>query len=162
MSDFLPVAAYLPHRAPMLLLDRVIQVTDDSVICEVRVNAAGVLAPFLTVQGDLPAWYGVEIMAQTVGVWSGFHARQRGDDEIRPGMLLGGRGYRASSAAFAVNSTLRIEMRLLMRDDRLGSFEGEIRSDDAIIASGRLNTYQPNEQELIQLQHVPLKQGVQP
>ncbi|MBB3305005.1 MULTISPECIES: hotdog family protein [unclassified Enterobacter] len=157
MSDFLPVDAYLPHRAPMLLLDRVIQVTDDSVICEVSINATGVLAPFLTPQGDLPAWYGVEIMAQTVGVWSGFHARQRGDSEIRPGMLLGGRGYRASSAFFAANSTLRVEMRLLMRDDRLGSFEGEIRCDDAIIASGRLNTYQPNEHELIQLQ-----QGIQP
>lgn len=157
MSDFLPVDAYLPHRAPMRLLDRVIQVTDDSVICEVSINATGVLAPFLTPQGDLPAWYGVEIMAQTVGVWSGFHARQRGDSEIRPGMLLGGRGYRASSAAFAANSTLHVEMRLLMRDDRLGSFEGEIRCDDAIVASGRLNTYQPNEHELIQLQ-----QGIQP
>ncbi|WP_455853547.1 ApeP family dehydratase [Pantoea endophytica] len=157
MSDFLPVDAYLPHRAPMLLLDRVIQVTDDSVTCEVCINATGVLAPFLTPQGDLPAWYGVEIMAQTVGVWSGFHARQRGDSEIRPGMLLGGRGYRASSATFAASSTLRVEMRLLMRDDRLGSFEGEIRYGEAIVASGRLNTYQPNEHELIQLQ-----QGVQP
>jgi predicted hotdog family 3-hydroxylacyl-ACP dehydratase len=156
MTDFLPVGDYLPHRAPMLLLDRVIQVADDSVVCEVSINAAGVLAPFLNPQGALPAWYGVEIMAQTVGVWSGFHARQRGDSEIRPGMLLGGRGYRASSAAFAADSTLRIEMRLLMRDDRLGSFEGEIRSGDEIIASGRLNTYQPNEQELHQLQ-----QGVQ-
>jgi predicted hotdog family 3-hydroxylacyl-ACP dehydratase len=162
MTDFLLVEAYLPHRAPMLLLDRVIQVCDDNVICEVSINASGALAPFLTPQGELPAWYGVEIMAQTVGVWSGFYARQRGDNEIRPGMLLGGRGYRASRATFAVNSTLRVEMRLLMRDDRLGSFEGEIRCGDEILASGRLNTYQPSEQELIQLQKIPLKQGVQP
>jgi len=49
-----------------------------------------------------------------------------------------------------------------MRDDRLGSFEGEIRCNDVMIASGRLNTYQPNQQELIQLQQTPLKQGVQP
>ncbi|EJL90508.1 MULTISPECIES: ApeP family dehydratase [unclassified Pantoea] len=162
MTDFLPVAAYLPHRAPMLLLDRAILVSDDSVICEVSINADGVLAPFLTPQGDLPAWYGVEIMAQTIGVWSGFHARQRGESEIHPGMLLGGRGYRANSATFAANSTLCVEMRLLMRDDRLGSFEGEIRCNDVMIASGRLNTYQPNQQELIQLQQTPLKQGVQP
>ncbi len=157
MSDFLPVGAYLPHRAPLLLLDRVIAVSDDSVMCEVTIDGVGVLAPFLTPQGELPAWYGVEIMAQTVGVWSGFHARQRGDREIRPGMLLGGRGYRATHATFASGSTLRVEMRLLMRDDKLGSFEGEIRSGETIIASGRLNTYQPDEQELIQLQ-----QGIQP
>ncbi|WP_343551853.1 hotdog family protein [Pantoea sp.] len=157
MSDFLPVGDYLPHRAPMLLLDRVIEVVDDSVICAVSINASGVLAPFLTPQGELPAWFGVEIMAQTVGVWSGYHARQRGDSDIRPGMLLGGRGYRASHPTFAANSTLHIEMRLLMRDDKLGSFEGEIRCNDEVIASGRLNTYQPDEQELHQLQ-----QGLQP
>ena len=44
-----------------------------------------------------------------------------------------------------------------MRDDKLGSFEGEIRSHDRVLASGRLNTYQPDEQELNQLQ-----QGMQP
>ncbi len=89
MTDFLPVGDYLPHRAPMLLLDRVIQVSDERVVCEVTINHQGVLAPFLNAQGELPAWFGVEIMAQTVGVWSGFHARQRGDRNIRPGMLLG-------------------------------------------------------------------------
>ena len=157
MTDFLPVGDYLPHRAPMLLLDRVIQVSDERVVCEVTINHHGVLAPFLNTQGELPAWFGVEIMAQTVGVWSGFHARQRGDRDIRPGMLLGGRGYRAAVATFAADSTLRVEMHLLMRDDKLGSFEGEIRSQDQVLASGRLNTYQPDEQELNQLQ-----QGMQP
>ncbi|MBK0095307.1 hotdog family protein [Erwinia sp. S63] len=157
MTDFLPVGDYLPHRAPMLLLDRVIQVSDERVVCEVTINHHGVLAPFLNTQGELPAWFGVEIMAQTVGVWSGFHARQRGDRDIRPGMLLGGRGYRATAATFASDSTLRVEMHLLMRDDKLGSFEGEIRSQDTVLASGRLNTYQPDEQELNQLQ-----QGMQP
>lgn len=157
MTDFLPVGDYLPHRAPMLLLDRVIQVSDERVVCEVTINHHGVLAPFLNAQGELPAWFGVEIMAQTVGVWSGFHARQRGDRDIRPGMLLGGRGYRATAATFAADITLRVEMHLLMRDDKLGSFEGEIRSQDTVLASGRLNTYQPDEQELNQLQ-----QGMQP
>lgn len=158
MTDFLPVSRYLPHRTPMLLLDRVIQVTDDSVVCEVTLNNPGVLTPFLTAQGELPAWFGVEIMAQTVGVWSGYHARQRGDDDIRPGMLLGGRGYRATAPCFAANSTLRVEMHLLMRDDKLGSFEGDIRCNGAVVASGRLNTYQPDEQELTRL----AQQGAQP
>ena len=104
MTDFLPVGDYLPHRAPMLLLDRVIQVSDERVVCEVTINHHGVLAPFLNAQGELPAWFGVEIMAQTVGVWSGFHARQRGDRDIRPGMLLGGRGYRATAATLPQTS----------------------------------------------------------
>ena len=158
MSHYLPVAEYLPHRAPMLLLDRVVNVTDDSVTCTVALTRNGVLAPFLTAEGDLPAWFGVEIMAQTVGIWSGFHARQRSDTVIRPGMLLGGRGYASRTATFTADSILHIEMRLLMRDDKLGSFEGEIRNDDHILASGRLNTYQPDEDELTRL----AQQGKEP
>lgn len=151
MNDFLPVGDYLPHRAPLLLLERVLDVTPDSVVCAVTVSPHGVLAPFLTPQGELPAWFGVEIMAQTVGVWSGFHARQRGARDIRPGMLLGGRGYRASAPTFAAHSELEIEMHLLMRDDKLGSFEGEIRCGTSLLASGRLNTYQPDDDELTRL-----------
>jgi predicted hotdog family 3-hydroxylacyl-ACP dehydratase len=148
MADFLPPEAYLPHRAPMLLLDRVINVTADSVICQVSVDPEGVLRPFLTPQGELPAWFGVEIMAQTVGVWSGFHAREQGVTQIRPGMLLGGRGYRAAAATFPAGANLQVMMHLLMRDARLGSFEGEIRHGDRCLASGRLNTWQPDDDEL--------------
>lgn len=157
MTDVLPPECYLPHRAPMLLLDRVIEIGADHVICEVALDTQGVMAPFLSPLGELPVWFGVEIMAQTVGIWSGYHAHQRGENSIRPGMLLGGRGYRAIVSAFAARSTLRVEMRLLMRDDKLGSFDGEIRSNGVVIASGRLNMYQPDEQELMRLQ-----QGIKP
>ena len=45
MNDFLPVGDYLPHRAPLLLLERVLAVTPDSVVCAVTVSPHGVLAP---------------------------------------------------------------------------------------------------------------------
>lgn len=151
MVDFLPVSEYLPHRAPMLLLDRVIAVSADHVVCSVTIDGQGVLAPFLTPQGELPAWFGVEIMAQTVGVWSGFHARQQGETQIRPGMLLGGRGYRPIAATFPAEAHLQVEMHLLMRDDRLGSFEGKISHQSECLATGRLNTYQPDDDELQRL-----------
>lgn len=151
MADFLLPEAYLPHRAPMLLLDRVVQVTADAVVCTVTIDSQGVLAPFLTPQGELPAWFGMELMAQTVGVWSGFHARQQGVTLIRPGMLLGGRGYRAAAATFPAGASLQVRMHLLMRDERLGSFEGEIRHGEICLASGRLNTWQPGDDELQRL-----------
>ncbi|MGD9424395.1 3-hydroxy-fatty acyl-ACP dehydratase [Pantoea sp. NSTU24] len=153
-----PAAHWLPHAAPMLLLDQLIAVDDVQVHCQVSTAAEGVLAPFLTPEGELPAWFGVEIMAQTVGVWSGWHARQGGATRIPPGMLLGGRGWRAEQPLFPAAVTLDIHMTLLMRDDRMGSFEGEIRAGTQLLASGRLNTYQPNEEELQQL----MLQGKQP
>lgn len=80
-----------PHDAPMMLLGSVERVTDDSAVCRVAVNGQSVLAPFLNAEGDLPGWYALELMAQTVGVWSGWHRQQKGQDHIALGMVLGAR-----------------------------------------------------------------------
>ena len=50
MSYLLPVE-YLPHDAPMLLLESVESVTDESAVCHVAVSSKGVLAPFLNSDG---------------------------------------------------------------------------------------------------------------
>ncbi|PLV62101.1 hotdog family protein [Erwinia sp. B116] len=148
MTDYLPAARYLPHSAPMVLIDRVIAVTEETAHCRVQVSACSVLAPFLNAAGALPAWYGIEILAQTIGVWSGWHAQRRDDAAPQIGMLLGGRGYRTTLAAFPADCWLNVHVTLLMRDEKMGSFEGQICIDDACVASGRLNTYQPDNLEL--------------
>ena len=61
----------------MMLLERVERVTDSSAVCSVTVDGHGVLAPFLNVDGDLPGWFALELMAQTVGVWSEWHRLQK-------------------------------------------------------------------------------------
>ena len=76
--SYLSPEAYLPHEAPMMLLGSVENVSDDTAVCRVAVNGQSVLAPFLNADGDLPGWYALELMAQTVGVWSGWHRQQQG------------------------------------------------------------------------------------
>ncbi|MBN3345066.1 hotdog family protein [Pectobacterium brasiliense] len=157
MSEYLAAAAYLPHSAPMVLVDEVIHVDDEHAHCRVVVSRESILAPFLNAQGHLPAWFGIEIIAQTIGVWSGWHGRQISgmQEKPRPGMLLGGRGYRCKQDNFPAGSLLDVTVTLLMRDDKIGSFEGEIAIAGETYASGRLNTYQPDEHELTAL----LEQG---
>ena len=75
---YLPPGDYLPHDTPMLLLESVESVTDDRAVCSVTVNDRGVLAPFLDADGNLPGWFALELMAQTVGVWSEWHRMQKG------------------------------------------------------------------------------------
>ncbi|KAA9001931.1 hotdog family protein [Affinibrenneria salicis] len=157
MADYLSAAHYLPHAAPMVLVEQVILVEDNGAHCRCSVSRDGVLAPFLDQDGHLPAWFGIEIIAQTVGVWSGWHGRRQQNAQPRPGMLLGGRGYRCQQPFFPARSVLDIQVTLLMRDDKIGSFDGEIFIDGARFASGRLNTYQPDDDELQQL----LQQGKQ-
>ena len=150
MNDFLPPGDYLPHAFPMVLLDKVRAVDDDSAVCHVKVAPEGVLAPFLDSNNALPGWFVLEIMAQTIGVWSGLHGLENGEFP-NVGLLLGTRGLRCERPSFPQGSELVCYIHLSLRDEKLGSFECVITLDGEQIASARLSTYQPDEQELKQL-----------
>ncbi|ELY2795258.1 3-hydroxy-fatty acyl-ACP dehydratase [Cronobacter dublinensis] len=151
MTPYLAPGAYLPHETPMLLLESVLTVSDSSARCRVTVSSQGVLAPFLTAEGDLPAWYAMELMAQTVGVWSGWHRTTRGEPGIALGMILGVRDLQCQHSVFARGSVLDIDVTLLLQDEKFGSFDAVIHSAGASLARGRINTFQPDNAELNQL-----------
>ncbi|MFK3704274.1 putative hotdog family 3-hydroxylacyl-ACP dehydratase [Raoultella sp. BIGb0138] len=151
MSHYLSPGDYLPHDAPMLLLEEVLDVTDETAICQVKVAAGGVLAPFLDANGDLPGWFALELMAQTIGVWSGWHRRRRGQSSIALGMVLGARELVCAAGVLPAGKTLTIAVSLLMQDERFGSFECTLRSGEETLATGRINTFQPTPEELTTL-----------
>lgn len=151
MSRYQPPGNYLPHESPMILLDEVVSVADNSADCRVAIHSAGVLAPFLTAEHTLPGWYGLELMAQTVGVWSGWHRQQRGQQSIALGMVLGAREYICPAGEFPADVILDIHVSLLMQDARFGSFECTISHLNQTLATGRINTFQPDSEELASL-----------
>lgn len=151
MSHYLSPGAYVPHNAPMLLLETVLNVSEEQAVCQVAVNRQGVLAPFIDANGNLPGWYALELMAQTVGVWSGWHRQQHGEAQISLGMVLGARELKCVAGEFVANSVLEVTVSLLMQDERFGSFECVITADGEKLASGRVNTFQPTAEELIPL-----------
>lgn len=153
MNLYLSPAEYLPHDAPMLLLEEVVKVTDDAAECRVTVAESGVLKPFIDAEGNLPGWYALELMAQTVGVWSGWHRRQRGQSSISLGMVLGARELVCEAGLFPANQQLTITVKLLMQDERFGSFECAISAGMQTLATGRVNTFQPTPEELTSLFH---------
>jgi len=148
MSHYLSPGDYLPHDAPMLLLERVVNVTDDSATCCVMVSANSPLAPFLDAEGNLPGWFALELMAQTVGVWSGWHRHQQGQEAISLGMLLGARELICAAGILPAEKMLSINVNLLMNDDRFGSFECTIDVEHQTRVTGRVNTFQPTSEEL--------------
>lgn len=155
--NYLAAEHYLPHAAPMVLLEEVLEVGENTACCRVRVSPEGVLAPFLDQLGQLPAWFAIELMAQTVGVWSGWHGEQNGN-KPRVGMLLGGRAMKCTMATFPAGSLLTVNVTLLLQDEKLASFECEIsmntgldnahRAATQAVAQARLNTYRPETEEL--------------
>lgn len=151
MNLYLSPGEYLPHDAPMLLLDTVASVSDDAAACLVSVTPDGVLAPFLNPQGDLPGWFALELMAQTIGVWSGWHRHQQGERSIALGMVLGARELTCAAGSLPAGQTLTVSVKLLMQDTRFGSFDCTIDASGERLAEGRVNTFQPTPEELTTL-----------
>ena len=105
----------------------------------------------LDADGNLPGWFALELMAQTVGVWSEWHRMQKGLPHCALGMVLGARELVCDAGHFAAGSTLTITIERLMQDERFGSFECTIHADNISLATGRVNTFQPSEEELTSL-----------
>lgn len=141
---------YLPHETPMVMLQDVHLVNNENCICSVQVSTESVLAPFLNKQSALPNYYAIELMAQTIGVWNGYHG-QKTNHKTQLGMLLGGRAIKLTVSEFPLGSLLIIHAKLILHDNKLASFECELKVDDICLASGRLNVYEPDESEMAML-----------
>lgn len=139
MSNW-PIAQLLPHAGDMILLDAVESFDADSVTTRLRVRP-GLLSQ---ADGSLPAWVGVEIMAQSVAAFAGCHARQAGLP-VELGFLLGTRRYQCNVESFALGSELRIvATRSLQDESGMGVFECHL-DGPGIHAEARLNVFRPPE-----------------
>ncbi|WP_266170213.1 hotdog family protein [Dyella subtropica] len=134
-----PIADVLPHTGDMVLLDRVVEFDAERIVCT-RIVRDG--DPFVSDDGSLPAWAGIELMAQTIAAWAGCHARSAGEP-IRLGFLLGSRQYQCDTDTFPTGSELRIEaMRHFHDEDGMGVFACRIDAS-GVHAEARLTVFSP-------------------
>lgn len=136
-----PVAELVPHAGDMILLDAVEAFDADSIDARLKVKPDGL---FNLPDGSLPAWVGVEIMAQTVAAFAGCQARQAGLP-VELGFLLGTRNFQCDVERFPVGTELRIRaLRSLQDDNGMGVFECHL-DGPGIHAEARLNVFRPPE-----------------
>lgn len=136
-----PVAELLPHAGDMVLLDAVEVFDAESIETWLEVKPFGLLN---LPDGSLPAWAGIEIMAQTVAAFAGCHARQAGLP-VELGFLLGTRSFQCNVEHFPAGSLLRIRaIRSLQDDNGMGVFECHL-DGPGIHAEARLNVFRPPE-----------------
>lgn len=136
-----PVAELLPHAGDMVLLDAVEVFDAESIETRLEVKPSGLLN---LPDGSLPAWVGIEIMAQTVAAFAGCHARQAGLP-VELGFLLGTRSFQCNVEHFPAGSQLRIRaIRSLQDDNGMGVFECHL-DGPGIHAEARLNVFRPPE-----------------
>lgn len=136
-----PIDTFVPHRGAMRLLDRVIEVDEEQAAAEVDVPFDGLFVR----DGAVPAWVGIEYMAQTIALWAGARAVQAGG-QPRLGFLLGSRRYEARRADFPGGATLRVEARCeLIGSNGLGMFDCRIVMDGDTVATARVSVFEPPE-----------------
>jgi predicted hotdog family 3-hydroxylacyl-ACP dehydratase len=139
MNTLYDIERVVPHRGTLLLIDRLLEWDSESVVVELRVPADG---PFSTEEG-VPAWVGVEYMAQTIAAWAGCRARRAGG-EPSVGFLLGTRRYVCTEAYFRPGAVLRVEARCeLLGDNGLGMFGCRILQGGNELASANVSVYEP-------------------
>ena len=126
---------------------KVIHSTENSTTCEVIVNNEGVLAPFLTEQQTLPAWYFVEIMAQTVGVWNGLRL-EKIQSTPKIALLLGVRRFHSEISEAKVSDRIISQADMVLFDENLSSFQCSLFIDDTKIATSSIVAYEATQQQL--------------
>jgi predicted hotdog family 3-hydroxylacyl-ACP dehydratase len=141
---FPPIDELLPHCGAMLLLDRVFSENEESIVAETTVPET---AWYLDEQGGMPAWIGIELMAQAIAAHAGLRGRLRGGPPRR-GVLLGCRAYRARAPRAAAGAVLRVSAKAALVDESgLGAYECSIESGGAQFATATLKVFEPEDFE---------------
>lgn len=137
-----PIEDLLPHRGTMRLLDRVIAFESESATAEYAPRDD---AWYADGQGNMPAWIGIELMAQTVAAHIGL--LKRGENlPLKQGALLGTRSFCALTPCFAANELLRIHVIMVYRDPSgLGAYDCHIAQGDEKLATATIKVFEPDD-----------------
>ncbi|CAH0533980.1 hypothetical protein VST7929_01862 [Vibrio stylophorae] len=135
----------LPHRAPMMLLSRVIAIGEETAHCQVDISTDHFF--YDTASQGVGAWVGIEFMAQTVGCWSGYQARQK--SQVPPmGFLLGTRKFSSTISQFSAGMTLDIHGEKVLENNGMSAFTCRIEHQGEVLAHCQLNAFIPPQASL--------------
>jgi predicted hotdog family 3-hydroxylacyl-ACP dehydratase len=141
-----PVSRLLPHGPEMTLIDGLVESVPDYSVATVRIRAD---SEFFEA-GGVPAWVGIEYMAQTIAARIGYDAYRNGAPPPI-GFLLGTRQYECCIDQFLLDSELSIKVAPLFVESGFGAFTCTIQAN-VVVARSVLNTYQPTDQFLADIQ----------
>ncbi|HJU84449.1 MAG TPA: hypothetical protein VJ600_09580 [Holophagaceae bacterium] len=136
-----PLTELLPHRAPAIVLTELREIGEEGCLALARVEPG---AWYLDADGAMPAWVGLEMMAQAASAFSG-HRNTLSGRPVRVGYLLGTRSFTAAAPAFPAGTELEVEVRVIFMDPGGPSaFRCEIRHTGTVVAQATLKAIEPS------------------
>ena len=156
-NNIFAIDKLIPQQQGMKLIDNMIKFTEDQIICESVITEDNIF--FNQEINGVYSWIGVEFMAQTICAYSGCSRYKNNpqDQNIskikKPpiGFLLSVRNFSTKLDYFKCNDKLIIKAEKIYLDDGVGVFMGEILINTKIIASAKINTYEPSYEKAEQI-----------
>ncbi len=132
---FPPVTELLPHRGRSVIIDEVLVNSENSICVSTLITRKH---PFFVNDYGVPAWTGIEYMAQAIAAHAGLENRHsRKSPHI--GMLLGVRNYRTERRYFQEGMRLEISASRDFGDARgIAACTCTIQSDGKVLAQAKL------------------------
>lgn len=129
-----PVESLLPHTPPLVLIDRIVQLEQDAITCEVNFPNDG----FFRDSAGIPVAWSVEILAQACALFVSIQCYGTG---ITQGRLLKCRCFEFFTSHLPYESLLKVSTKLTMAGDSgLWFFTGDLRdANGTVFASGEMS-----------------------
>jgi predicted hotdog family 3-hydroxylacyl-ACP dehydratase len=144
VPEFPALAELLPHAGAMVLLARVASHAGDATVCVAEI---GDDALFGNASGDVPAWMGLEYMAQCIAAHSGLRGLAGGEPP-RVGFLVGSRRMTFHVRLFRRGQMLTVQARQVWGGAKgMVAFDCNMADADTgeLLAEGRLGCFIPGD-----------------
>jgi predicted hotdog family 3-hydroxylacyl-ACP dehydratase len=156
-ASSIPIAELVPHASRAIVIDALVE---HSALRSIAVAHVDERSTYWEGSG-VPAWAGIEYMAQTIAAHGGAEARARGEPPPI-GFVLGTRAYAASVDEFPRGCTLTVTVEPEVVDGGFAAFNCAIAIDGVgagaegvgnrgVVASAVVTTYRPSAEEIEKL-----------
>jgi len=143
MKSVFTVDELVPHTGTMSLLSEITGYGDDWLSARVDITPGAMFAD----DRGVPAWVGLEYMAQAIGAYAGLQERMKGQ-EPKLGFLLGTRKYPAPVDYFLHDTSVQVKVTKNMQaENGLCSFDCLLWGE-GFESSASLNIFQPQDAEI--------------
>jgi predicted hotdog family 3-hydroxylacyl-ACP dehydratase len=146
-TSSIPVAELLPQGPEAIVIDALVEHSPTRSVAVAHIDERSTYSE----ESGVPAWAGIEYMAQTIAAHAGFEARARGE---RPaiGFVLGTRAYATSVETFPNGSKLTVTVEPELVDGGYAAFKCAIAIDDVatngVVATAVVTAYRPSTAEI--------------
>ncbi|MCI0510241.1 putative hotdog family 3-hydroxylacyl-ACP dehydratase [Chromohalobacter marismortui] len=134
------IGPFVPHDGAMCLLDTLLDYDAEGATLAITPGGGDLFVE----NGAIPAWVGLEWMAQGVAAWAGVWAHIDGSPPP-PGFLIASRRYHAHVDDFALGEPVHVRVtREFVADNGVRAFAGILSTPAGQpLAEGRLSIFQP-------------------